>query len=408
MGDEVQSWIFQANPDRFDIDGYLQTRPHEFSWLVTRYQNELNIGDRVYIWRSKGTGNGTAGIIAESRVVHLPVERLDESVAQPYWKSDAENQSPRPRVLLKLIRVANKKEIVKRDWLIGDPILSDLTILTMANATNYRIDEKHIDRLESLWAKTGNDWNRDESVAGLWAYQQTLGQEVSRGKGTPVSIVSILIGRAVTGVYNKVMNFRSLDPRDDRKGLSGGGNTDKVVWKEYFDEGKNSLMETNLDDEFHRLWGDELRLTKSQGLASGADVIALKTSYEKEVERWEQKGLSELIDQYARKQNGNERKPNVTVAKNYVYDRDPLVAAIARERAEHNCEVPNCSFPLFKKPNDVPYSEVHHIIPLSEGGKDVIENVACLCPAHHRELHYGREASNMRQRLIDVRSIERS
>ena len=39
----------------------------------------------------------------------------------------------------------------------------------------------------------------------------------------------------------------------------------------------------------------------------------------------------------------------------------------------------------------IPYSEVHHIEPLSEGGEDVLENVACLCPAHHREVHIGRQ-----------------
>jgi hypothetical protein len=32
--------------------------------------------------------------------------------------------------------------------------------------------------------------------------------------------VTVKIGRAVTGVYNKVMNFRSVDPRDNRAGMS--------------------------------------------------------------------------------------------------------------------------------------------------------------------------------------------
>jgi predicted HNH restriction endonuclease len=45
--------------------------------------------------------------------------------------------------------------------------------------------------------------------------------------------------------------------------------------------------------------------------------------------------------------------------------------------------------------DDLPYTEVHHIEPLSEGGEDVLENVACLCPAHHREVHIGRRASEL-------------
>jgi predicted HNH restriction endonuclease len=41
------------------------------------------------------------------------------------------------------------------------------------------------------------------------------------------------------------------------------------------------------------------------------------------------------------------------------------------------------------------YADVHHIEPLSEGGEDVLENVACLCAAHHREIHVGQRASEL-------------
>ena len=37
---EMQTWIFQGNPDQFDVDGYLATWPTNFAWLVTRYGNE--------------------------------------------------------------------------------------------------------------------------------------------------------------------------------------------------------------------------------------------------------------------------------------------------------------------------------------------------------------------------------
>ncbi|MFT4767447.1 MAG: hypothetical protein ACI8RN_000573 [Glaciecola sp.] len=38
------------------------------------------------------------------------------------------------------------------------------------------------------------------------------------------------MGRAVTGVYNKVMSFRHIDPRDERAGMSGGGDMVREVW----------------------------------------------------------------------------------------------------------------------------------------------------------------------------------
>ena len=45
--------------------------------------------------------------------------------------------------------------------------------------------------------------------------------------------------------------------------------------------------------------------------------------------------------------------------------------------------------------NGQPYCAVHHVIPLAEGGEDRINNAACLCPAHHREVHQGNQRSGL-------------
>lgn len=34
-----------------------------------------------------------------------------------------------------------------------------------------------------------------------------------------------------------------------------------------------------------------------------------------------------------------------------------------------------------------PYLEAHHVIPLAEGGPDIIENMVALCPNCHRKMH---------------------
>jgi 5-methylcytosine-specific restriction endonuclease McrA len=49
------------------------------------------------------------------------------------------------------------------------------------------------------------------------------------------------------------------------------------------------------------------------------------------------------------------------------------------------------------------YSEVDHIVPLGEGGEDVPSNVACVCPAHHREAHVGKKARHVEETLMAVR-----
>jgi hypothetical protein len=50
--------------------------------------------------------------------------------------------------------------------------------------------------------------------------RQTFGGSVSRLPGSLVADVALRIGRAISGVYNKIMNFRH-DPRDEREGMSG-------------------------------------------------------------------------------------------------------------------------------------------------------------------------------------------
>lgn len=70
--------------------------------------------------------------------------------------------------------------------------------------------------------------------------------------------------------------------------------------------------------------------------------------------------------------------------------RDPYVVAGALARAQGGCEMPNCISQLFQREDDRPYLEVHHIVPLGEGGDDTLINAAALCPSCHRELHFGK------------------
>jgi predicted HNH restriction endonuclease len=56
-------------------------------------------------------------------------------------------------------------------------------------------------------------------------------------------------------------------------------------------------------------------------------------------------------------------------------------------------------------PNGQVFLETHHIIPLSEGGGDVITNVAALCPNHHREAHHGSQAELIRAHLLEVAAL---
>jgi 5-methylcytosine-specific restriction endonuclease McrA len=318
-----------------------------------------------------------------------------------FWRGNTEQAVQiLPRALLRLNRVAIKKEVLRREWLAQDPVLSELPNLKMAAGTNYPVTPQQAARLYALWSRTGQDWSRDESVAGLWAYAKTLGTPVSRLPGSPVALVSQLIGRAIPGVYNKVMNFRSIDPRDSRAGLPASGATDERVWNEFFDPATNQLGEADLEQEFNRLW-----MSTAGNSEPALDAEAVQERAEAAARRLEDQELDNLLARYHASLAVRPARPRASSSTTRVYERDPLVIAIARKRAGHRCEVPGCDHPQFMAADGLPYCEVHHVIPLAEGGEDRIENAACLCPSHHREVHHGNQRSVLEAQLKELRAV---
>jgi predicted HNH restriction endonuclease len=107
-------------------------------------------------------------------------------------------------------------------------------------------------------------------------------------------------------------------------------------------------------------------------------------------------------------QPGRKRDENTKLITVAGRQRDPAVVAYARVRSGNTCEIASCTMPLFQTFLGVDFVEVHHIKPLSVGGTDTIENVACVCPSHHREAHLGRNAGSIETELRQVRTKSNS
>lgn len=110
---------------------------------------------------------------------------------------------------------------------------------------------------------------------------------------------------------------------------------------------------------------------------------------------------SAYVDQFSLPQppDGKSGKRDVTTT---VHDRDPEVRRFALARAKGKCQL--CGSPGFHLPDGRVFLETHHVIPLAENGVDSASNVVALCPNHHREAHYGRDAKAIRQRLLKTLS----
>ena len=102
-------------------------------------------------------------------------------------------------------------------------------------------------------------------------------------------------------------------------------------------------------------------------------------------------------DQFDVPQDGNETVARVKVSSS-VFVRDPALRAAALQRANGRCEF--CLRPGFMMEDGKVFLETHHVIPLSEGGRESADNVAAVCPNHHREAHHGLQASAIRKTLL--------
>jgi len=84
----------------------------------------------------------------------------------------------------------------------------------------------------------------------------------------------------------------------------------------------------------------------------------------------------------------------------FAYVRDAAVRAAVLRRANGRCEY--CGEPGFLLTDGNLFLETHHIVPLSENGRDTVANVAAVCANHHREAHHGVSAGAIRERLLAV------
>lgn len=100
-----------------------------------------------------------------------------------------------------------------------------------------------------------------------------------------------------------------------------------------------------------------------------------------------------VVDQFI----GSDR-PDTYQINGKVCRRDPKVRQAVMQRSNGACE--HCGQQGFMTISGEFYLESHHVIPLSEGGPDLESNVMALCPAHHREAHFGMERNNLREMLL--------
>jgi hypothetical protein len=132
---QANIWIFQANPDRYDILNILSdSKIQRYTWQVNQYKDKIKKGDIALIWMS----GKEAGIYALAEIVTNPSKMGDLPGEEKYWVDDKDKGQK-----------ALKVELVNKILLINHPLFRDelkaiadlgqLHILRVAQGTNFPV-----------------------------------------------------------------------------------------------------------------------------------------------------------------------------------------------------------------------------------------------------------------------------
>ncbi|MFW6026910.1 MAG: HNH endonuclease [Candidatus Woesearchaeota archaeon] len=133
------------------------------------------------------------------------------------------------------------------------------------------------------------------------------------------------------------------------------------------------------DNNLRNVWVFPLKLKKHDSPPEISEENFKKNQKEKqkEVKNVSNDKLRKLADHT----NNNPTKRNVSTKR---YERNPYITELAKRYADGICQL--CEQPAPFKVTGEPYLETHHIKPLSEGGKDSLENTIALCPNCHAKM----------------------
>jgi hypothetical protein len=231
----MNTWIFQADPRHFRLDDFLATSPEVCVWRASAQQSKMRIGDTVYLWRSIGAGDrGRAGVVAKGEISAPVAELRDDTPSKEFWLNRFDADSIFDRVAIRITCIGRR---IAYDDLKSDPILSGMKIVKAGIGTNFLLKPDHAKRLEAIWSKSGDAWDRAELLEALLAYEN----------GTKQEVLSTRVGRAISEVRRKLASFQNIDPRSPFASPSPVHSVEIELWNEFYDRHAKQLRIGEMD-----------------------------------------------------------------------------------------------------------------------------------------------------------------
>lgn len=147
------AWIFQGNPKKFEIDEYVARYPELIYWYTPRHASEIQVGDRVFLWRS----GAEAGVIAIGSVVEKPVlgakVKHPEALGADLWSVDRlDPNEVKTGIRLEDIRLTTEEGMLSRESVKAHSIMVQSTIIRMPIGTVFRLNSEEVAALENMWS----------------------------------------------------------------------------------------------------------------------------------------------------------------------------------------------------------------------------------------------------------------
>jgi len=114
-----------------------------------------------------------------------------------------------------------------------------------------------------------------------------------------------------------------------------------------------------------------------------------KEQFEKEFEEQITRSSKDSSQQRLKRLALASKKPEKFNIVSTGFKRNPDVVAEVLSMANGICDLCGQPAPFHKSSDGSPYLEVHHWIPLAEGGEDTLDNASALCPNCHKNAHFG-------------------
>lgn len=144
--EEPSVWIFQGNPERYDILNALSDKEigNYIHWTVNQHKQKIKKGHLALIWMS----GKESGIYAIARIETDPMQLSETPAERKYWLGNEENEVALRVKLVIIRRLINNP--IRKDTLLKIPELSTLSILRQFQGTNFPVKDKEWNIINQL------------------------------------------------------------------------------------------------------------------------------------------------------------------------------------------------------------------------------------------------------------------